>query len=136
MTRMTGPDCAVMCNLINTHTHTHTHTHTKGGNENEVEGEKPGNLRSDTVDVTSDQHPQPLLIDPTPQRNRRIVGRTIIIAPRDIKQRRGSGRVEEGRRSARNFKRLRNGDTWLVGGEEKNYTRRASVLQEVPTEHI
>ena len=33
MTRMTGPDCAVMCNLINTltytHTHTHTHTHTQ-----------------------------------------------------------------------------------------------------------
>ena len=27
MTRMTGLDCAVMCNLINTHTHTHTHTH-------------------------------------------------------------------------------------------------------------
>ena len=26
MTRMTGPDCAVMCNLINTHTHTQTHT--------------------------------------------------------------------------------------------------------------
>ena len=25
MTRMTGSDCAVMCNLINTHTHTHTH---------------------------------------------------------------------------------------------------------------
>ena len=24
MTRMTGPDCAVMCNLINTHTHTNT----------------------------------------------------------------------------------------------------------------
>ena len=24
MTRMTGPDCVVMCNLINTHTHTHT----------------------------------------------------------------------------------------------------------------
>ena len=30
MTRMTGPDCVVMCNLINTHTHTHTHTHTQG----------------------------------------------------------------------------------------------------------
>ena len=46
MTRMTGPDCVVMCNLINTHTHTddraglrgyvqfnkytHTHTHTSG----------------------------------------------------------------------------------------------------------
>ena len=28
MTRMTGPDCVVMCNLINTHTHTHTHAHT------------------------------------------------------------------------------------------------------------
>ena len=27
MTRMTGPDCAVMCNLINTHTHIHTHKH-------------------------------------------------------------------------------------------------------------
>ena len=26
MTRMTGPDCAVMCNLINTHTHKHTTT--------------------------------------------------------------------------------------------------------------
>ena len=23
MTRMTGPDCVVMCNLINTHTYTH-----------------------------------------------------------------------------------------------------------------
>ena len=29
MTRMTGPDCAVICNSINTHTHTHTHTHTQ-----------------------------------------------------------------------------------------------------------
>ena len=29
MTRMTRPDCVVMCNLINTHTHTHTHTHTQ-----------------------------------------------------------------------------------------------------------
>ena len=31
MTRMTGPDCVVMCNLINTHTHTQTHKHTNGG---------------------------------------------------------------------------------------------------------
>ena len=30
MTRMTGPDCAVVCNLINTHTHTHTHTRLTG----------------------------------------------------------------------------------------------------------
>ena len=27
MTRMTGPDCAVMCNLINIHTYIHTYTH-------------------------------------------------------------------------------------------------------------
>ena len=27
MTRMTGPDCAVMRNLINTHTHTYIHSH-------------------------------------------------------------------------------------------------------------
>ena len=26
ITRMTGPDCAVMCNLMNAHTHTHTNT--------------------------------------------------------------------------------------------------------------
>ena len=26
MIRMAGPDCAVMCNLINTHKHTHTHS--------------------------------------------------------------------------------------------------------------
>ena len=32
MTRMTGPDCVVMCNLINTHTHTHTHTQTNPDN--------------------------------------------------------------------------------------------------------
>ena len=28
MTRMTRPDCAVMCNLINIHTYIHTYTHT------------------------------------------------------------------------------------------------------------
>ena len=28
MTRMTGPDCAVMCNLINLHTYIHTCIHT------------------------------------------------------------------------------------------------------------
>ena len=33
-TRMTGPDCAVMCNLINTYTHTHTHTHEPAKHEN------------------------------------------------------------------------------------------------------
>ena len=29
MTKMTGPGCAVMCNLINTHTHTHTYIQCK-----------------------------------------------------------------------------------------------------------
>ena len=33
MTRMTGPDCAVMCSLINTHTHTQTHTHFAASDE-------------------------------------------------------------------------------------------------------
>ena len=34
MTRMTGPDCVIMCNLINTHTHTHTHlTPHRGGGQ-------------------------------------------------------------------------------------------------------
>ena len=28
MTRMTGPDCAVMCNLINIHTYIHIYIHT------------------------------------------------------------------------------------------------------------
>ena len=31
MTRMTGPDCTVMCNLISTHTHTHTITGSRIG---------------------------------------------------------------------------------------------------------
>ena len=29
MTRMTGPDCAVMCNLINIHTYTHTYLYSR-----------------------------------------------------------------------------------------------------------
>ena len=44
MTRMTGPGCAVMGNLINTRTHTHTHTHTRvdpvDDNPNDVENSK------------------------------------------------------------------------------------------------
>ena len=35
MTRMTGPDCAVMCNLINTHTHTNTQDGDGRGDGNE-----------------------------------------------------------------------------------------------------
>ena len=50
MTRMTGPGCVAMCNLINTHTHTHTHTHTniskvssEDGNGDEGNGNGNGN---------------------------------------------------------------------------------------------
>ena len=42
MTRMTGPDCAVMCNLINTHTHTH-HTLGVGGGNDDGHGVGGGN---------------------------------------------------------------------------------------------
>ena len=31
MTRMTGPDCVVMCNLINTYIHTYIHNKEAGG---------------------------------------------------------------------------------------------------------
>ena len=43
MTRMTGPDCVVMCNLINTYIHTYIHTYIQtdrhtddNGNENRI----------------------------------------------------------------------------------------------------
>ena len=45
MTRMTGPDCVVMCNLINTHTHTHMGgdgTGTGTGMEVETRGRTQG----------------------------------------------------------------------------------------------
>ena len=43
MTKMIGLDCAVTCNLINTHTHTHTHTHTRrrrAGNGGDMGGKR------------------------------------------------------------------------------------------------
>ena len=69
MTRMTGPDCAVMCNLINTHLHIHTQTHTGqeqgrgwrpvdesssgdgngGGNENIIREDGRGKTAQETV---------------------------------------------------------------------------------------
>ena len=33
MTRMTGPDCVVMCNLINTYIHIYIHIYTQHGEE-------------------------------------------------------------------------------------------------------
>ena len=36
MTRMVGPDCVVMCNLIHIHTHTHKGATRKQGGEHKV----------------------------------------------------------------------------------------------------
>ena len=44
MTRMTGPDCAVMCNLINTHIHTHTHTHIQPPTSSTIAGGRGCNI--------------------------------------------------------------------------------------------
>ena len=44
MTRMTGSDCAVMCNLINTHTYTHTYIASYRENH-EMAGGTPGGRR-------------------------------------------------------------------------------------------
>ena len=41
MARMTGPDCAVMCNLTNTHTHAPTHTEREKGANGDGDGD-PG----------------------------------------------------------------------------------------------
>ena len=46
MTRMTGPDCVVMCNLINTHTHTRNGDGSGDGNESnsgDGNGDEDGN---------------------------------------------------------------------------------------------
>ena len=42
MTRMTRPDCVVMCNLTNTHAHTHTHTHVNGHGDGDGAGAGTG----------------------------------------------------------------------------------------------
>ena len=68
MTRMTGPDCAVMCTLINTHTHMHTqaHAHTqrrRSGRERSGNGNGAGTetgttwleTRGRTQDVNDDR---------------------------------------------------------------------------------
>ena len=57
MTRMTGPDCVVMCNLINTYIHTYIHTYiilSISSNYDEVTsncGRSPYNNASNTVSL-------------------------------------------------------------------------------------
>ena len=36
MARMTGPDCAVMCDLINIHTYIHTYIHARPDREEDT----------------------------------------------------------------------------------------------------
>ena len=45
MTRMTGPDCVVMCNLINKYIHTYIHTYIRIGEDgrNAKKRKKPQN---------------------------------------------------------------------------------------------
>ena len=43
MIRMAGPDCAVMCNLINTHTHAHTENRIGEGGREAKKRKKPQN---------------------------------------------------------------------------------------------
>ena len=51
MTRMTRPDCAVMCNLINTHTHTHTLRRKKGKRRQERVDSVAANSGNHEIDV-------------------------------------------------------------------------------------
>ena len=57
MTRMTRPDCAVMCNLINTHTHTHIHTHGGdiGGKRKKCRKERVGSVAANPDNLGSNK---------------------------------------------------------------------------------
>ena len=56
MTRMTGPDCVVMCNLINTYIHTYIHTyyiHIQSPNVSKIGALQPLEEIEETVQITS-----------------------------------------------------------------------------------
>ena len=55
MTRMTGPDCVVMCNLINTHTHTHTHGGDMGGKRKKCRKERVGSVAANSDNLGSNK---------------------------------------------------------------------------------
>ena len=52
MTRMTGPDCVVMCNLINTYIHTYIHTPRESENFRIFDG-----ISKDWFHVCNDLYP-------------------------------------------------------------------------------
>ena len=51
MTRMTGPDCAVMCNLINTH----THGGDMGGKRKKCRKERVGSVAANSDNLGSNK---------------------------------------------------------------------------------
>ena len=57
MTRMTGPDCAVMCNLINTHTHRRRAGNggETGGKRNKCRKERVGSIPANPDNLESDK---------------------------------------------------------------------------------
>ena len=55
MTRMTRPDCAVMCNLINTHTHTHTNGGAMGGKRKKCRKERVGSVAANSDNLGSNK---------------------------------------------------------------------------------
>ena len=55
MTRMTRPDCAVMCNLINAHTHTHTHGGDMSGKRKKCRKERVGSVAANSDNLGSNK---------------------------------------------------------------------------------
>ena len=56
MTRMTGPDCAVMCNLINIHTYIHTYIHTNLSRHSSGCDRTPSDTKHPHSDRLGDEH--------------------------------------------------------------------------------
>ena len=65
MTRMTGPDCVVMCNLINTYIHTYIHTYIIRGQSATCRGVKYVSSRGISEDF---RNPTALVRDFSPSR--------------------------------------------------------------------
>ena len=55
MTRMPGPDCAFMSNLINTYTQAHTHTGDTGGKRKNVQKKRVGSVAANPDNLGSNK---------------------------------------------------------------------------------
>ena len=60
MTRTTGPDCAVMCNLINKHSHTHTHIENMRPMLGALDETTRAGMSLSTAQVVRQEHRMPL----------------------------------------------------------------------------